>query len=379
MTGRDWVYCLSIAVLGYFFFLHIQHEELCFYIYPVQRQNSLSVLAGARWRTLGLCCLFSQLDKVIGIHFDLAFKPGANCDLWLGLLGITIHWVCYWLPWAVCSISHMSPGCSQPRCFQTLLLNSSEGELRPCAFYLSPSPTLILPITGLLFHFLPQDIDYRSTVHFSSPFTHSVFLLTRLGWVQNPKFRLKPTGALVSHASLQTQLESWACKTSPLSKELQREECLRASKYHIYTWSEEGEEEHPTGPFLRGPTADTGPLATLTTQKETEDGAQRSPAPRLFTGVWDLISDAIPGRKLERAQARKGAFTPSPSHLQWLNKQNKQGISRAKLDNVLYGFLASSWQLLHHELSTQVAYSLRHICPLEMGILGDSTLPQSNS
>lgn len=83
---------------------------------------------------------------------------------------------------------------------------------------------------------------------FCSPHTHS-FLLTRLGWVQNPKFRSKPTGPLVSHASRQTQPESWACRTSPLSKELQREECLRASKYHIHTWSGEEEEEHPTGPF----------------------------------------------------------------------------------------------------------------------------------
>lgn len=153
---------------------------------------------------------------------------------------------------------------------------------------------------------------------------------------------------------------------------------------YIHGW-ERRKRSIPQVPSLCGP--DTDPLATLTNQKETEmahNGVPLRwmtwPSPKtLLTRVWGLISEAIPGRKLERAQARKGGFTPSPRHQQWVNKQNKHGISRAKSDIVRYRFLASSWHLLHRELPTQVGYSLGHICPLEVGILGDSILPQSNS
>lgn len=50
---------------------------------------------------------------------------------------------------------------------------------------------------GLLFHFLPKEIDCRRAAHCFSPSTHPVFLLTSLRWVQNRKFSflMKSTGA----------------------------------------------------------------------------------------------------------------------------------------------------------------------------------------
>lgn len=107
--------------------------------------------------------------------------------------------------WAVCSSSHMSPGCSQPEaCKHCCSPAVREGALRLCAFYLSPSPTLILPIIGLLIYFLPQDADCRSIMKFSPP-SHS--LLVNQAWLgSKPKFRSKPTGTLVSHTSPQPNL-----------------------------------------------------------------------------------------------------------------------------------------------------------------------------
>lgn len=163
----------------------------------------------SRWRMLRPGCLSHSLIKSDKVWHSL----GPSFQTWYTLWSVTTS--CHGNPLdllpsllGVCRSNHMSPGLFQHSCLQTLLIKSSERELEWYVLYLSPSPTLILPnyrvfsfisLLGILI------VGELSTVSF--PSTYPVFLLTRLGWVQNFKFRAIwwnwDCNILASHASLQ--------------------------------------------------------------------------------------------------------------------------------------------------------------------------------
>lgn len=106
-----------------------------------------------------------RLKKTLVCFWGLAFKHVLSCHLW------SVFWALCQIPtkitanscWAVYSNSRRSPGLSQPSCLQTSLINSRKWEFKWYVCTLSvPEPhTYPSKLWGLLFYFLPWDIECR--------------------------------------------------------------------------------------------------------------------------------------------------------------------------------------------------------------------------